>query len=158
MAEPLDNVRAGMTGRHEVVVTRELTVGDHVDGMPSVFGTPMMILAMEMASAAAAAPHLPAGWVTVGSEVNVRHLAPTPVGRTVVATAQVLEVSGRSVLLAVEAHDGVHKTRRVDASPRRGQPGDLRQAPRRRVGFRAARELALVAPNRLCSQRRAAIC
>ena len=98
-----------MTGRHEVVVTRELTVGDHVDGMPFVFGTPMMILAMEMASAAAAAPHLPAGWVTVGSEVNVRHLAPTPVGRTVVATAQVLEVSGRSLLLAVEAHDGVHK-------------------------------------------------
>ena len=95
MAEPLENVRAGMTGRHEVVVTRELTVGAHLDGMPFVFGTPMMILAMEMASAAAAAPHLPAGWVTVGSEVNVRHLAPTPVGRTVVATARVLEVSGR---------------------------------------------------------------
>jgi fluoroacetyl-CoA thioesterase len=73
--------------------------------MPSVFGTP----AMEIASAAAVAPHLPAGWVTVGSEVNVRHLAPTPVGRTVVATAEVLEVSGRSMLLAVEAHDGVHK-------------------------------------------------
>jgi fluoroacetyl-CoA thioesterase len=54
MAEPLDNVRAGMTGRHEVVVTRELTVGAHLDGMPFVFGTPMMILAMEMASAAAA--------------------------------------------------------------------------------------------------------
>jgi fluoroacetyl-CoA thioesterase len=51
MAEPLDNVRAGMTGRHEVVVTRELTVGAHLDGMPFVFGTPMMILAMEMASA-----------------------------------------------------------------------------------------------------------
>ena len=80
MAEPLDNVRAGMIGRHEVVVTRELTVGANVDGMPFVFGAPMMILAMEMASAAAAAAHWPAGWVTVGSEVNVRHLAPTPVG------------------------------------------------------------------------------
>ena len=56
MAEPLDNVRAGMMGRHEVVVTRELTVGAHVDGVPFVFGTPMMILAMEMASVAAAAP------------------------------------------------------------------------------------------------------
>jgi fluoroacetyl-CoA thioesterase len=83
--------------------------GADVDGVPFVFGTPMMILVMAMASAAAAAPHLPAGWVTVGSEVNVRHLAPTPVGRTVVATAQVLEVSARSMLLAVEAHDGVHK-------------------------------------------------
>jgi fluoroacetyl-CoA thioesterase len=109
MAEPLDDVRAGMTGRHELVVTRELTVGAVLGGMPFVFGTPMMILAMEMASAAAAAPHLPQGWVTVGSEVNVRHLAPTPVGRTVIATAQILEVAGRSLLLAVEAHDGVHK-------------------------------------------------
>jgi fluoroacetyl-CoA thioesterase len=109
MAEPLENVRAGMTGRHEVLVTRELTVGAVLDGMPFVFGTPMMILAMELASAAAAAPHLPEGWVTVGSEVNVRHLAPSPIGRTVVATARVVEVSGRSVLLAVEAHDGVRK-------------------------------------------------
>jgi fluoroacetyl-CoA thioesterase len=47
--------------------------------------------------------------VTVSSEVNVRHLATTPVRRTVVASARVLEVSGRSLLLAVEAHDGVRK-------------------------------------------------
>jgi len=109
MTEPLENVRVGMTGRHEVVVTREVTVGAHVDGMPFVFGTPMMILAMEMASGAAVAAHLPAGWATVGSEVNIRHLAPTPVGRTVTATARVLEVSGRGLLFAVEAHDGVRK-------------------------------------------------
>ena len=109
MTEPLENVRVGMTGRHEVLVTREVTVGAHVDGMPFVFGTPMMILAMEMASGAAVASHLPAGWATVGSEVNVRHLAPTPVGRTVVATAHVIEVSGRGLVFAVEAHDGVRK-------------------------------------------------
>ena len=53
--------------------------------------------------------HLPPGWVTVGSEVNIRHLAPTPIGRTVVASARVLEVDGRSVLFAVEAHDGERK-------------------------------------------------
>ena len=40
MAEPLEHVRVGMTGRHEVVVTRELTVGAVLDGMPFVFGTP----------------------------------------------------------------------------------------------------------------------
>ena len=97
MTEPLENVRVGMTGRHEIVVTRELTVGAHVEGMPFVFGTPMMILAKEIASGQAVAAHLPAGWATVGSEVNIRHLAPTPVGRTVVATARVIEVSGRSL-------------------------------------------------------------
>jgi fluoroacetyl-CoA thioesterase len=106
MTEPLENVRVGMSGRKEVVVTRELTVGGHVDGMPFVYGTPMMIMAMEIASGDAVAGHLPPGWATVGSEVNVRHLAPTPMGRTVVATARVVEVSGRSLLFAVEAHDG----------------------------------------------------
>jgi predicted thioesterase len=106
MTEPLEKVRVGMTGRKEVVVTRELTVGGHVEGMPFVYATPMMILAMEIASSEAVKVHLPSGWATVGSEVNVRHLAPTPMGRTVVATARVIEVSGRSILFAVKAHDG----------------------------------------------------
>ena len=67
------------------------------------------------------AGHLPPGWATVGSEVNVRHFAPTPIGRTVVATARVMEVAGRSVLFAVEAHDderkigeGTHRRGAVD--------------------------------------------
>ena len=118
MTEPFSDVRPGMTGRHEVVVTRELTVGHHVEGMPLVYATPMMIMAMESASAAAVTGRLPTGWVTVGSEVNVRHLAPTPIGRKVVATARVLEVAGRSVLFAVEAHDGERKI--GDGTHRRG--------------------------------------
>jgi fluoroacetyl-CoA thioesterase len=118
MTEPLENVRVGVMGRYELVVTREVTVGAHIDGMPFVLGTPMMILGMEAAAAAAAAPHLPVGWATVGSEVNIRHLAPTPVGRTVTATARVVEVSGRSLLFAVEAHDGVRKV--GDGTHRRG--------------------------------------
>jgi fluoroacetyl-CoA thioesterase len=78
----------------------------------------MMILAMEIAAGDAVKAHLPAGWATVGSEVNIRHLAPTPMGRTVVATARVVEVSGRSLLFAVEAHDG---TRLIgDGTHRRG--------------------------------------
>ncbi len=109
MTEPLKEIRPGMTGRAEVTVTRDLTVGAHVEGMPPVYATPMMIMLMEVASGSAVRKHLPPGWVTVGSEVSIRHLAPTPVGRTVVATARVLEVEGRSVLFAVEAHDGERK-------------------------------------------------
>jgi len=118
MSDPLKDVRPGMTGREEVVVTHDLTVGGHVEGMPLVYGTPMMIMAMEVASGSAVRGHLPPGWVTVGSEVNIRHLAPTPIGRTVVATARVLEVEGRSVLFAVEAHDGERKI--GDGTHRRG--------------------------------------
>jgi fluoroacetyl-CoA thioesterase len=116
--EPLANVRPGMTGSRQEVVTRELTVGGHVEGMPFVYGTPMMIMLMEKASAVTVAGHLPPGWVSVGSEVNIRHLAPSPIGRTIVATARVIETQGRSVLFAVEAHDGVRKI--GDGMHRRG--------------------------------------
>jgi predicted thioesterase len=109
MVDPLANIELRMTGRAEVVVTRDLTVGGHVDGMPFVYGTPMMILLMEIAAGSAIRAHLPAGWVSVGSEVNIRHLAPTAMGRTVVATARVIETSRRSILFAVEAHDGDRK-------------------------------------------------
>jgi len=109
MSEPLKDVAVGMSGREEVLITSELTVGHFVQGMPLVYATPMMILAMEVASGAAVAPHLPPGWVTVGAEVNISHLAPTPVGRTVVATARVIAVEGRVVTFAVEAYDGERK-------------------------------------------------
>jgi len=109
MTGPLSGVHLGTTGRADEVVTKELTVGGHVEGMPHVYATPMMIMLMEKASGSAVRDHLPPGWVTVGSEVNVRHLAPTPVGRTVTATARVVEVEGRSVLFAVGAHDGERK-------------------------------------------------
>ena len=108
-ADPLKDVEVGLTGSVQETVTFELTVGGHVPGMPAVYATPMMIMAMEIASGAAIGPHLPKGWVSVGAEVNIRHLAPTPVGHTVVATARVIEIAGRSVLFAVEAHDGERK-------------------------------------------------
>lgn len=109
MTHALSAIRAGMEGRQEVLVTPELTVGGHVAGMPLVYGTPMMIFLMEMACGSSIWDHLPAGWVTVGMEVNVRHLAATPVGRTVVATSRVIDVGLKTVLFAVEAHDGVRK-------------------------------------------------
>ena len=103
---PLRDVRVGMAGSLQETVTFDLTVGGHVAGMPAVYGTPMMIMLMEKASGLAIARHLPQGWITVGSLVDIRHLAPTPVGRIVTATARVIEIEGRSLLFAVEAHDG----------------------------------------------------
>jgi fluoroacetyl-CoA thioesterase len=79
MTEPLENVRVGMTGRKGVVVARDLTIGAHVEAR-SLYATPMMIMAMEIVSGEAVTGHLPGGLVTVGSEVNIRHLLPTRVG------------------------------------------------------------------------------
>jgi len=101
------NVPLGASATESVVVTRELTVAHFAAHMPEVYGTPLMIYLMEFASARAVAPFLPDGWVSVGTEVNVKHLAATPIGLTVTATATVTAVSGRLVSFAVRAHDGV---------------------------------------------------
>ena len=108
-SESVKEIPVGAAASQEVVVTRELTVAHIHPDMPEVYGTPMMIYLMEVAAAAAINPYLPAGWVTVGTKVDIEHLAPTPVGRTVTATATVLVVEGKVVRFAVEAHDGVRQ-------------------------------------------------
>ena len=97
----------GATGTKSQVVTRELTVAHFHPEMPEVYGTPMMIYLMEVAASAAIHPLLPEGWGSVGAEMNIKHLAATPVGFTVTATARVVEVTDKKVVLEVAAHDGV---------------------------------------------------
>jgi fluoroacetyl-CoA thioesterase len=113
-----NNVKIGMTAEVTVTVTPDMTVAHFVPGMPRVYATPIMILPMEMASGAAIASRLPEGLVSVGMDVKVRHLAATPVGHTVRATARVLEIDRKSVLFEVEAWDGDRKI--GDGTHRRG--------------------------------------
>lgn len=100
-------IPVGASGTQQVRVTHELTVAYHAPGMPEVYGTPMMIYLMEMAAARAIQQYLPDGSVSVGTEVNIRHLAATPVGFVVTARARVTKVDGRVVTFAVEADDTV---------------------------------------------------
>jgi predicted thioesterase len=100
-----DVITIGMSAERTLVVPPERTVGHFVRGMPMVYATPMMILEMEMASADATNPFLQSGWVTVGTEVDIRHLAATPVGATVRTTARVIAVERRVIRFAVEAFD-----------------------------------------------------
>lgn len=101
-----DFFKIGMSAERWLTVTHDLTVQHVIAAMPAVYGTPMMILEMELTSGDAIAAALPAGWVTVGTEVDVRHLAATPVGRRVRTTARVVEVLRRGVRFDVEAFDG----------------------------------------------------
>ena len=116
--DALDNVTIGMTAEKTVTVTSEMTVGHFVANMPQVYATPMMILHMEMASGSAIASHLPEGFVSVGMEVKVRHLAATPVGRTVRAISRVIKLDPKSVVFELEAWDGDRKI--GDGTHRRG--------------------------------------
>ena len=98
-------IKIGMSAERTLVVPPERTVGHFVAGMPMVYATPMMILEMEMTSGDAISPHLAPGWITVGTEVDVRHLAATPVGATVRTVAKVIAVERRVVRFQVEAFD-----------------------------------------------------
>jgi fluoroacetyl-CoA thioesterase len=114
----LENVTIGMTAEQVVTVTSEMTIGHFVAQMPQVYATPMMILHMEMAAGSAIASHLPEGFISVGMDVKIRHLAATPVGRTVRAIARVIQIDPKSVVFAVEAWDGDRKI--GDGTHRRG--------------------------------------
>src|SRR5690349_10515670 len=74
--------------------------------LPQTFATPVMILVMENAALNAIKPFLEPGESAVGTAVDVRHLAATPVGCDVTATAEVVGVEGRRIHYKVSAHDG----------------------------------------------------
>lgn len=101
----LEGIRVGLTGEKELEVTLSQTIAGFDAALPAVFATPAMIALMEWTAAETIGSDLPSGHISVGTEVNVRHLAATPLGDRVRATARVLEVTGNLVKFAVEAHD-----------------------------------------------------
>ena len=104
-----DVIKIGMSAERILVVPPERTVGHFLAHMPLVYATPMMILEMELASGDAIARHLAGGWITVGTEVDVRHLAASPVGATIRTTARVIGVERRVIRFEVAAFDGERK-------------------------------------------------
>ena len=70
-----------------------------------ILATPRMIALMEAAACAALAGHLPPDLTSVGSHVDVRHLAPTPVGRRITARARIVDVRGARIDFDVTAEE-----------------------------------------------------
>lgn len=95
----------GMTGDATTTVVHENTAAAVGAGGVEVFGTPMMIALMENAAWRAVADELEEGQVTVGTHVNVSHLAATPLGQQVHATAELIEIDGRRLVFHVVAYD-----------------------------------------------------
>ena len=102
-------IKIGMSAERTLVVPPERTVGHFVPDMPMVYATPMMILEMEMASGDAVRDHLQPGWITVGTEVDIRHIGASLVGSLVRTTAKVVAVERRVIRFEVEAFEGERK-------------------------------------------------
>src|SRR5919202_4607619 len=101
----MDQIQPGLVGESSEIVTDELTAASYDSGLVAAFATPAMVGLMESAAFLATKEYLPAGQTTVGIEVNIRHLAATPVGMQVHARAELVRVEGRKLFFAVEAWD-----------------------------------------------------
>ena len=118
----LDSMQPGLTGSVSVAIDDSLTVPavsdayPRFDTMPRVFATGYMVAFAECAAMEVMAAHLEDGEDSVGIEVNFTHTAPTPVGLTVTAEAELIAVDGRILSFVVRLRDdagpigeGTHK-------------------------------------------------
>jgi|SRR6185503_2069338 predicted thioesterase len=96
----------GLTGEARFVVEAKHAIEFAEGGMPAVLSTPSLIGVIERTARQSLAPLLDANERTVGMEIELRHLAPTPVGATVTVTVRVIRSEGREATFAVEARDG----------------------------------------------------
>jgi fluoroacetyl-CoA thioesterase len=115
-------VPVGAKGTYTLRVTPAHLANQFKDAaLPQVFATPWMVTIMENAALNAVRDYLEPGQSAVGTAVNIRHLAATPVGHQVTATAEVSKVDGRRIEFTVSARDeteeigaGTHERMLVD--------------------------------------------
>ncbi|MBA1334607.1 MAG: hypothetical protein HPY66_2511 [Firmicutes bacterium] len=99
----------GLNSKIETIVKEKDTAANFGSGGVEVFATPMMIGLMENAALSAVDLHLPKGYATVGTHLDVKHLAATPIGMKVYATAELIEIDGKRLVFKVEAYDEKEK-------------------------------------------------
>lgn len=106
----------GTVGQLTFTVGPEHVIDFASDGMPAVLSTPRLIGLIERTARESLYPYLDAEERSVGIEIEIRHLAPTPPGATVTCITRVIQVEGREIGFQVEARDqhetiarGLHK-------------------------------------------------
>lgn len=95
----------GIKGKSSLKVNPKDTAEAYGSGIVAVFATPAMIGLMENTAHLSVQPYLEEGFITVGTEVSIRHIKATPVGMTVTAETELVEVEGNKLKFMVTAHD-----------------------------------------------------
>jgi len=99
------NLQPGLTGEKQEQVTDSNTAIKYGSGDVPVYATPALVGLMEGASINAVDKYLPPGFCTVGISIRINHTAATPIGLTVTARAELVEVDGRRLIFKVEGFD-----------------------------------------------------
>jgi predicted thioesterase len=105
----MSEIPIGATGESQIVVTSEVAISFLENEDARVLATPWLIARLEMTARDTVKRYLLDGQDTVGTHVNVAHLAATPMGMKAYFKAKVLSVTGRRVLFQVEASDDKDK-------------------------------------------------
>lgn len=98
-------LKAGIKGHQELTVTQELTAGRMGSGSLAVFATPAMLALMEKTAYTSVEEYLEPGWGSVGTSVELQHVAASPVGMKIVCDSELVRVEGRKLVFSVEAYD-----------------------------------------------------
>ncbi|SEG12648.1 Thioesterase superfamily [Caloramator fervidus] len=105
----LNKVTVGINSVIETNVKEKDSAKNYASGAVDVLSTPALIGYIECAAKDAVDLHLPTGYTTVGTRLDVKHLAATPIGMKIRAVAELIEVDGRRLVFKVEAYDEVEK-------------------------------------------------
>ena len=95
----------GKTYTSQIVVTADKCASALGSGDLEVLATPAMVALMENAAMLAVRDHLPEGSATVGTQISTSHLKASPLGASITASAELIEVDGRRLTFAVKAWD-----------------------------------------------------
>ena len=101
----MEGIAPGLTGTAEMVVGTRDTAPRVGSGRIAVLATPIMITLIEEAALAAVEHLLPEGMQSLGTRLDVSHIAATPIGMKVTATAVLTEIDGRNLTFRVSAED-----------------------------------------------------
>lgn len=106
----MKEIPVGAKGQFSLIVRPQHLANQFKDAaLPPVLATPVMIMVMENAALNAIKAYLDLGESAVGTRLDIRHLAPTPLGATVTGEAEVTRVDGRHVEFIIRANDGTEK-------------------------------------------------
>ena len=118
-----ENLKPGLKGAEELLVGEEHTAPRVGSGRVRVLATPVMINVIEAAALAAIEHLLPPGYQSLGTHLDIRHFAATPVGMRLRAEVEVVKVDGRTVTFRVSVADekepigdGMHERMVVNVS------------------------------------------
>lgn len=98
-------LKEGIKGTKEQIITEELTAERMGSGTLPVYATPAMIALMENTAYESVSEYLEEGEGTVGTQMNVKHVAATPLGMKVTCETELIKVEGRALTFEVKAYD-----------------------------------------------------